>query len=104
VLNGTWNQGRLVIDPTRDVTIQFNATAGWGATGAISYAYLSLWEGDGDDIIGVNRISTEEAGPINIVTIPARAGGRPHLQRRSPPVSRLGDRSNLHSRRLWIRR
>lgn len=73
VLNGTWTQGRLVIDPTRDVTIQFNPTAGWGrSSGGISYAYFSLWEGDGDDIISVNRISTEAAGPIDTLTIPAR--------------------------------
>jgi hypothetical protein len=72
VLGGTWTQGRLVIDPTRDATIQFNATAGWGTTGVFSFAYFSLWEGEGDDIISITRASTEAAGPITTVTIPAR--------------------------------
>ena len=71
VTNGTWNQNRLVVDPAQGFTIQFNTFTNWGAAGTISHAYVSLWEGNGDDIVAVERFSTEPGGPLNSVVIPA---------------------------------
>ena len=71
VTNGTWNAGKLVVDPSRDFTLQLNAFTDWGTTGALSIEYFSLWEGSGADIIAVRRFSSEQTTALGGVTIPA---------------------------------
>ena len=75
VTNGTWNQSRLVIDPTRDVTLQFNPYLNWAPAGGQS---ADLFEVNADNgatnVIEFSRISNAASGPntpLESVVIPA---------------------------------
>ena len=52
VVSGTWNAaGRLVVDPTKDYSITINTFTGFNPPGGMGSAYLSVWFGDGDDLV-----------------------------------------------------
>lgn len=72
VLNGTWNAaGRLVVDPTKDHTITLNTFTGFNPAGGIGSAFLSIWFGDGDDLVVRDQLSLDNPNVFTTVTIPA---------------------------------
>lgn len=71
VINGTWNGGRLVVDPTKDYTITLNTFTGFSPAGGFGSAFLSIWFGDDDDLVFRNQNTLENPRVFTTVTIPA---------------------------------
>lgn len=71
VTNGTWNAGRLVVDPTRDHIITINPHTDFNPAVGAGLAYADVWFQNEPAFLRREQSSTDNPSVFTTVTIPA---------------------------------